>query len=259
MTSRTSFDLSISGSHADRWETIATLLTRLKGKNKDKAIHEIRLEIKKLMAFYDFVAYCDRDFDPKLIKPLHAVFHQLGEYRDHHNHLKLCAKFNISKKNFGLEEAYVKHIPEQLHAATAQELAIFDEIKTEAHAAFTHCSYGRWQAYLHKKKKKIAKALTKEHKPTKLHELRKKIKHFIFNTDLLPHRRSRVITKDVHDRLDEFQDQIGKWHDLRAFAQTLKTTGYSKEHKENYQLIKTKVKKKHRKVLHLQQAISAML
>jgi CHAD domain-containing protein len=231
----------------NREDAIRFLLRKPRSKYTPETFHKLRLEIKKLNAFFDLIKYCSKDFKrKKAFKPFQLIFRQAGKVRElqleeamlkkylRYNSLQsYCNNLKIMRQkeadNFFL--MVDKSLLEQLEKTKEllrPNLSKIDSEKTDL--------------YLEKKQKKIKKIISKGiSEKRELHQLRIRLK-------ILNHNNTIYKIESTNKSLPKKEDLtllLGNWHDyqviIKHLKKTLKNSQLSLEELNHLKAIKIKV------------------
>ncbi len=190
----------------------------------EKNIHDLRVSIKRLKAFYRLLLSVDSDFPYRLyMAPWKASYEQFGHIRNQQVVLKLsksCAK--------GLNIPYKSELPPGNQANKIEFHKIKKSLITESQSAvkdsLRKLSWSRAEKYLRCQFHKIDKMLHHENieKKERIHDLRKALKDFNYNLRFLSE-----INTDNYDKkslawMKNIMEVIGKWLDLNMALKALK-------------------------------------
>lgn len=185
--------------------------------------HKLRVEIKKLNAFFELVDFCVAGFNRKKIyKPFRMIFKQAGKVRELQVEEGMLSTYFIKNSlqdyRLGMRSALEKEIK--------SFFSILDK-KTEESLQGNISKTSTFLKEINKKKlseylkfawKKTQKILERENLlPENLHFLRKRIKIFFYNSALQSFGKETngiSITEDLSDLL-------GKWHDGQVILDRL--------------------------------------
>lgn len=199
---------------------ITALLDKPNQKFTQDDFHDLRVEIKKTRSLAAMLEATVKNFNAKkILKPLEKIFSQAGKVRelqleeamlhkhDPRRHLKTY------EKNLSLMEENEKKDYSVVHQKVQNKVGktfndIYDAIKkTNKKAA---------DKYVSKEKKELVSLVRpRALKIAKVHELRKGLKTFNYNTKSL--RDNNTVFKNA----DALQDMMGKWHDHRVMNKHL--------------------------------------
>lgn len=177
-------------------------------------IHNLRVEMKKLMALAELVKAANPDFHrKKMLAPYIVFFDQAGQIRDIQLHLALLKKYELI---IALAD-YISHVDLRLTNEMNKLQALIRKaaIKKirQAEKTFTtgikKVSKKKALAFLIRKQTHLEDILAETPiQEDGLHELRKQIKNVMYLSPLF---RSNHLQSDWYASL---QDLIGQWHDL---------------------------------------------
>ena len=231
----------------NREDAIRFLLRKPRSKYTPETFHKLRLEIKKLNAFFDLILYCSKDFKRnKTFKPYKLIFRQAGKVRElqleeamlkkylRYNSLhEYCNNLKIMRQkeadNFFL--MIDNNFLEQLEKTQEMLLPFLYEI-----------NHKKTNRYLEKKQKKIKKRIEKGISEKKeLHQLRIRLK-------ILNHNKT-IYKKESAQKSDQKKENLtlllGNWHDFQSInkhlEKTLKNSQLSLEELNHLKAIKIKI------------------
>lgn len=196
-------------------------LTQLRvfGESGDpEALHQLRLDVKKVKAFVQMVKACSDKRAPKDFGLLKKMFRQAGKIRDANNSLQLLEHFHSAPAVYKAEQG-------ELRASAAEEFRNHAgqyrkrgkkagrRLLADIHAIRAGCIKDWYGGRL----VRIGVLLTAS--GDRLHEARKKIKELLYVERLLPQNIAGEIRLDK-DYLEKLQDAIGRWHDIAVIVAT---------------------------------------
>ena len=208
--------------------------------------HKLRVEIKKLNAFFELIHFCSKDFKrKKIFKPLKLIFRQAGKVRELQVEEVMLRKYfpNNLLKDYkdSLQKLRLKEQEDFFLIANKRFVARITKTHREILPFLTKTDKKKVNSYMEKKKKKIENLLSQNtlQRP-QLHSLRKQLKKFHYSRESLNLKRENkpLPKKDV------LPDLLGKWHDLQIIIRHLKKAmdTYRRNPKEVDQLEKIKAK-----------------
>jgi hypothetical protein len=231
----------------NRETTINLLLERPRNKYTQGTYHTLRVEIKKLNALFDLLDYCLNDFKrKKTFKPFKLIFQQAGKIRELELEEAMLKKYlqNNSLLNFR-NKVKRQRLKEQEKFFTMLDDKLILKLKREYHKVtplLKLVDKKKADRYLWKKRSNIRKLLSLTTlKTSQVHELRKRLKMFIFNEKslTLTMKVKPDFTKDVLPKL------LGKWHDcqvlIRQIVSAMNSGGINSNEKRLLEKIKTKI------------------
>jgi CHAD domain-containing protein len=185
--------------------------------------HKLRVEIKKLEALFRLIRAGNKKFHKaKSGNLLKDIFKQAGKIREiqleqamlkkkkaMHGLTSYYSLLNIELQQEHLRFAWIKnkdwirHVKKRL---TATE-TYFSEIENKS-----------VKNHIHKEENKIRDLLhVKRLKPGQVHKLRKRMKAWYYNSKSL----NMDDKKNRFNRIKQFMEQLGKWHDYRVLDDRL--------------------------------------
>jgi CHAD domain-containing protein len=184
--------------------------------------HKIRLEIKKLKAFFDLIKFCSKDFKrKKTYKPFKHIFLQAGKVRDLHVEKMMMKKyFAINFLNEYRSKLRNQRLKEQRNyfSVVNTKLSRLRKSCTLTIPYVKQLDEKKVIRSLDKKRKRI-ELIMKQHplQPSHLHSLRKRLKHLNYIQKCLKIGKSKE-PRPVFDALDKL---LGRWHDCQVFIRHL--------------------------------------
>ena len=195
-----------------------------------KTFHELRLEIKKLEALFELIAFSSKKFKlQKTFTPFRIIFKKAGKIRE----IQLEQTLLEEQPNFHLLKKYPnqlkkletkkiknffatanKHLIKKLKGKYRKIIWLFSKISTKD-----------VNDYRYKTRKELEKLIRKNiFKKKQIHDFRKRLKVYQYNEKITNlHQKKRVPAQD------KLSDLLGKWHDynvvildLRKIISTLK-------------------------------------
>ncbi len=214
-------------------------------------VHDLRVNMKKQMAFYRFLEAVEPAFSAKEAKTAFGELYALaGKVRDLQversllrQRVRLGALFASWLKQ--REESYKTLLRDYEKELT---LAPIRQLERTVEATFQPLSPGlvldRYEGFLKSLLQEIRKTLEGDGNADRLHYLRKRVKDLFFNLRmfelLFP---GNPLPKKTMKALDKFQTLLGNWHDLDFIRELLKEEPQACSSK-----IRHKVDKEHSKV-----------
>jgi len=194
----------------------ASLMVGTKGVTRE-GIHRLRVTIKKLKALFKLLEYLNHDFDSKYhidqIKPLFAAS---GEVRDLDIAVSLLDKIaseRILEQLHTSERDKVHTLRELLKGLKIDTLFPTDEVTFVCNSSRNDVTYIR--KFLSLAGHEISKDFSGQLKKKQLHNMRKRLKEFLYVTEIL--HGMQLGKKSLSQLLPEIeiiQRQLGKWHDV---------------------------------------------
>ncbi|MGZ3864511.1 MAG: CHAD domain-containing protein [Bacteroidia bacterium] len=196
-------------------------LLRSSGSLTPEGYHKLRVEIKKLHAFFKMVRYLNRTFKQKhIFKPLRSVFSDAGKIRELKVQGKLLDKYagknklkdyriHLKNSELRLKENFQNNLGLQVKKNIRSIPKLIQPYLITIHSADI-------SDYLKKENKKIRKlAGDEKHSARQLHEIRKLIKEVFYNQKITG---TPGVTGPAEEKLHKL---IGKWHDLAVMKKLL--------------------------------------
>ena len=208
----------------NRRDAINSILEKPKRLYATATFHKLRVEIKKLNAFFDLIKFCSKDFkQKKTFKPFKLIFNHAGKVRELQVEEAMLKKYfrnnalpgyrnTLQKLQLKEKNDYFSVVNKKLESKLKKrytEIALFVALLDEK----------KINNYMQKKQNKIEKLLSQESLRTpQVHALRKQLKKFNYNRRSLnlENQKKSLINKDV------LQDLLGNWHDCQVVIQHLK-------------------------------------
>ncbi len=184
-----------------------------------EALHQLRLDIKKIKAFVQLLGKVDKvNKAAKDFGLLKNMFRQAGKIRDAGNNLQLLDRFHHAPEVYKQEQTrlqsaasdeFHEHIKEYRKKGRKAGRRLLADIRPIPADCIRD-----WYA---EQLVSIGVLLTATGR--QLHEARKKIKQLLYVLRLLPEQLVKALHLDT-DYLDQLQDAIGKWHDAAMVLDT---------------------------------------
>jgi CHAD domain-containing protein len=220
------FSQPIADYHAACWKHLRKHLGRVTKKEDETAIHQARVEIKRLVALYDHIAFSVAGYDNRReLEPLMKIFKKLGKIRDQSNALKYCEAFKIEPGVFDKQKKALPLLRKKLHSLTDKYKGELKKIEKANARYLALVTEQQWQAYLHSRYERICRAQLDKTSAEILHQLRRDIKQLIYNAGIAV-RTASLITATETERLRHIEALIGDWHDVEIFYDKLLEMGY---------------------------------
>jgi hypothetical protein len=186
--------------------------------------HTLRLELKKLKALFDLINSCSKNFkQKKIVKPFQLIFSQAGKIRE------LQVEEALLEDHFGSD--FVIQYRNDLKKIVMEETENFFLTTTPSFAEKLQKKYIKINAvlrkinkktanrYMEKKRAEIEELLYKKVlKNKQIHALRKRLKEYQFNQQILDHiKKNKLLSKK-----NALPELLGEWHDYQTVIQHLK-------------------------------------
>lgn len=226
---------------------IELLLNDIGQTNSLAFYHKIRVEIKKLDAFFKLLEYCSKDFKHKKVyKAFNKVSQLAGKIRELQIDVLMLKKyFNknqmISYRNYLHQQNIIQQ--QKFHDFITDSIypnqnKLFEKVRP----ALKKVDAKKLDSYLSKKRKKINKILSKKQMPIEsLHDLRKRLKMYFYTSKI-------ILSKNQKNELNKnavLLKLMGQWHDYRIFIshinKAIHTKKINKEESLQLENIKTKL------------------
>lgn len=222
-----SFAESISAYHTERWRSMHKHLKKAWHKADEESVHQARVEIKKINALYLFAECCEQGYDShQELKPLRHIFKLLGKMRDYNRAMELCDKYKIDPIVFDKEAKEIKKIPAKIKALSEKHKADFHKIKRHNTQRLAHANTTLWRSYLHKRYEEIEQVIASYPPIGELHHIRRSVKYLLYDSHLSGGNAEDIIPARDAARLDQLQNDIGDWHDLKVLIDRLREIDY---------------------------------
>lgn len=208
----------------NRRDAINSILEKPKRLYATATFHKLRVEIKKLNAFFDLIKFCSKDFkQKKTFKPFKLIFNQAGKVRELQVEEAMLKKYFLDNLLTGYRNSLKKlRLQEQKDYFFIANKELASELKKKYRDIvpfIAHIDKKKVKNYMKKKKNKIEKLLSQDTLETpQVHALRKRLKMFNYNTKSLnlDKQEKSLANKDVLPEL------LGKWHDCQVVIKHLK-------------------------------------
>ena len=210
----------------NREESLFLLLRKPSSKYTPETFHKLRLEIKKINAFFDLVQFCSNDFKrKKAFQPFKLIFRQAGKVRElqlEETMFKKYLRYN-SLNTFFSNLTTMRQKEETLFFLMVNKdyLNQIQKNLDSLHPYLSDIDNKKTVHYLKKKRKKIKKIISQGTLEKKeLHQLRKYLK-------ILNHNKT-IYKKESPDKSlqkkEDLSELLGNWHDLQVIVNHLKKT-----------------------------------
>ena len=203
-------------------------LSILRSKISSKAIHDIRVAIKKLRAYCDLLNELDEHGSKNDLPQTKSLFDVLGKHREWDIILK-----HLQKSPHDLSELcplFVSHIQqakEQVSHLIKSALDAYDSNEVEEMNRIVEGLIGTMT--LHKVATNSKTLITKHvrnlkelstHFKKQAHHCRKSLKVVFYWINLFPP--ATLFSKKQIEHLEDFLDKLGKWHDFEIVLDKIK-------------------------------------
>ena len=211
-----------------KWEALLTHLHNFSKKQQPQEIHQLRIEIKKIIAITTLAESCLKGLDfSGPLKPLRLLFKRAGKLRDGFVHLELINRFQKSNAALKIKQgSQIKKLSDRfcleirayeknLKNSGKKILLKFKGLKND-------CILQIYQKQLNK----LIYTFSDRSNPIDLHKYRKKIKTILYGYEVF----NKGLVKELPLNtayLERIQDKIGHWHDLAMTLKLLADEGFA--------------------------------
>jgi len=203
----------------------------VKDPGNEKSVHDIRTAIKKIKAYLNLIHFICPDFNlKKEFKSWKALFKEVAGVRDWQIHSKV-AELNL---HIPIEEVIIKY-PD-----TPKDLSSYAKIFNKGFyherlkAIDSWLKKGDITKYVKEYRDEIILKIRelllgdKEYRTQKLHVLRKLLKEYYYNLDLIKSTEGKLFTQESLEAwLKNMGGLLGDWHDIRSLIDEILKTGKS--------------------------------
>ena len=193
-------------------------------------LRRFRVQVQKLKALSAMIQYESTAINgSKNLKLIRSVYQHAGQIRSGHLHLALLEKYALATPAFmHLLENTVKRETDEFNTSQKDYLKLLPKQIKSLNGVLQEVK-GRVVLDRYKKQlKHLAHFFVKVYwTPEKLHKSRKKIKDLMYLYGILPKPLTRKLGLNI-DYLDQLQEILGAWHDVRATFEWLKKEGIAK-------------------------------
>jgi len=219
MKPNNTFNKKINHYHESCWVNIHRDIKKYIKTKDNKVLHQLRIDIKKLIALTHFIDSFKSDFNSKKIsKSILTLFKLSGEHRDYHHAKQFCKKFNINKSC--LKKVASPSVVKKLKDHHKKYSKHFETLKEEIQNAIKDAKTTRFKKYLSKSNKAIKVSLSTALTKTQMHAVRKQMNDILYLSAL-----SGNFSDSKLLMQDNLQNLMGKWHDINKFKTMLKKSG----------------------------------
>ena len=209
----------------------------------ERNLHDLRVGIKRLRAFYRFIKSIDKSFRYKsLLEPWKTLFIQFGQIRNTQV-LNKIAKRWAKKLHF---EINLEGLQSSETCAIFQnkiDTGFIKESKREVKYALHGLCKNKAKKYLHKQLSKVEGILmlTEVERYEQLHDLRKLLKDLNYNLFFLRGLNKKIEDESVTIWMENMMDALGKWLDINMLLKALENenrSGFLLDHNSRLKLKK---------------------
>ena len=191
-----------------------------------ETFHELRVEIKKLKALFELIAFCSKKFKSReTFKPFRTIFKEAGKIRE----LQLEQTILEEQPNFHLLKKYPNRLKKQEIKKTKNFFSIANQrlIKKlkgkyrKIIRVITKIGEKKVNRYRNKTRKEIRKLIRKNtFKKKQIHDFRKRLKAYQYNEKIEnPDQQNKLIPDK-----NMLSAMLGEWHDYEVIIIHLKKT-----------------------------------
>ncbi len=204
----------------------------------EAAIHQVRLQIKKLKAALQLIKKANKSFKTKkiyrVIRPIHK---DLGAIRDRQIQQTLFNESNINNPfPVSFQRKYKQLLTKELqeHQTIAREhiddeaIKAFDKMKKKVEKTVKKVALSDFKTYFKTRVRKLKKKLNaSDFSEKKMHALRMLIKEIKFNSTFNQKIARKGLAKKKVDKtlLEPLQDALGSWQDNVVLKEKLTQQG----------------------------------
>ena len=207
----------------NRRDAINSLLEKPKRLYTPATFHKLRVELKKLDAFFDLIKFCSRGFKhKKTVKPFKLIFNHAGKVRELQVEEAMLKKYFLDNLLTEYSDSLKKlRLQEQKDYFSIANKKLASELKKKYREILPFVAQmdkKKVKNYMKKKKNKIEKLLSQGTLETQqAHALRKRLKKFNYN------RRSLNLGKQEKSlsNKDVLPELLGEWHDCQVVIKHL--------------------------------------
>lgn len=191
-----------------------------------ETFHELRVEIKKLKALFELIAFCSKKFKSrKTFKPFRTIFKEAGKIRE----LQLEQTVLEEQPNFHLLKKYpnrlkkqeIKKIKNFFSIANKRLIKKLKGKYRKIICLITKIRKKKVNRYRNKTRKKIKKLIRRNtFKKIQIHDFRKRLKVYEYNEKIgNPNQQNKLIPDK-----NRLSAMLGEWHDYEVIIIHLKKT-----------------------------------
>jgi CHAD domain-containing protein len=209
---------------------IVTFLSDPRSKKPGKkAIHDLRIHIKKIMALLELNKIRGYDAGTLALPGLKHLFRTAGISRNSQVMLSNLHKSEIDEKNIiQYHKDIIRQTAKRFMRDIPGHLKIVNDFRVEMRSGKLRAiTNDQILHYHHVKSDYLKKIFRAPLNPEWLHEGRKQIKHILYIRELIKPSYMKIIPFH-YSHLDEFQNMIGKWHDTAVFLEFVTEFGKGK-------------------------------
>ena len=200
------------------------ILKKAPGSYTVETFHELRVEIKRLKALFELIAFCSKKFKSrKTFKPFRIIFKEAGEIRE----IQLEQTILGEQPNFHLLKKYPSRLKKQETKKIKKFFSITNKrlIKKLKGKYLTiinlipKISKKKVNCYKNKIRKEINKLIRNNtFKKKQIHDFRKRLKVYQYNEKIgYPNQQNKLIPEK-----NVLSAMLGEWHDYEVVSIHLK-------------------------------------
>lgn len=201
-----------------RIENIKTQFSHFCTDQDAEAIHQLRVELKKLRAILNLINKCHHSKKTiQSFKGLEKLFKEAGEIRRVQIMNSTVERYQISKENTEtIASSNTQQLITELIDKQKDYIDKIEQFERKFKHSLTDIQHKKIKSIIKKNIKKLHHTFTKGGSESDLHASRKKIKSLIYIQSVLPKRLVRELNFDLN-YLKEIENEIGEWNDLLDF------------------------------------------
>ena len=191
-----------------------------------ETFHELRVEIKKLKALFELIAFCSKKFKTrKTFKPFRTIFKEAGKIRE----LQLQQTILEKQPNFHLLKKYPNRLKKQEIKKTKNFFSLANKLLIKKLKGkyrkiiylIIKISKKKVNRYRNKTRKEIKKLIRRNtFKKMQIHNFRKRLKVYEYNDKIgNPNQQNKLIPDK-----NMLSAMLGGWHDYEVAILHLKKT-----------------------------------
>jgi CHAD domain-containing protein len=211
-----------------KWAALLTHLQNFSKTQEPQEIHQMRIEIKKIIAITNLAESCTKGLDfSGPLKPITRLFKKAGKVRDEFVRLELINRFK--KNDETLKSKQCSQI-KKLSLRFCSEIRAYEkDLKKSGEKILNkfknlknNCIIQLYQEQL----KNLILLFSERNNQMNLHKYRKKIKTILYGYEIFNERLLKELPLNTA-YLERIQDKIGRWHDLDITLKLLAEEGFA--------------------------------
>ncbi|HEU4716940.1 MAG TPA: CHAD domain-containing protein [Bacteroidia bacterium] len=218
---------------SERCQNIVRLLRSYRKKHSQETIHRLRVELKRVNAFFILFDPQRKGRPGKTFASFRRVFRKAGKIRSAYIHLQVLHDLKTPSGPFieNLRTSMLKDARRFAANAAKRAERIGKYPRLFAHAA-DGVKTEKIVRFFEKEMAAIGRKLKKDTGEESLHDLRARMKNLLYLHSFLPGRLVEKIRMDT-SYLHSLQDEIGKWHDVLDTIKVVRRAGGKSKSLEN--------------------------